>query len=447
VANRSLPGEILALLRARSIDAGRLPTAGDITVAAGASRSTVNRALVRLLAGGFIERSGRGPGTRYRAVVASGIAERAPAVGVRESRGLRDYLARPLASRAPAAYQRDFAEGYVPNESSLLPADLALALRRDGRAPGQQPAGTVARRVLEQLLIDLSWHSSRLEGNRTSLLDTRALFERGRTGANNPEAIMLLNHKDAIQFLVDAVPEQGITVPVVRNLHALLMQGLLDEPGAPGAIRRRIVSIEGSTYQPLQIPSLLAEMLDVVVAKAGLIHNPLEAAFFLWLNVAYLQPFEDGNKRTSRLAANLPLLIHNCAPLSFLDVDVDDYARAMLGVYEQCNVALAAELFEATYRRSIRQYHAALTAFGTPDPIRTRYRDELADLVRRVVTGESIADLGSLAGVPDADFAPFIRVVRDELLHLEVYNCARYRLGFPQVERWIAAGRPDSGSG
>ncbi len=447
MANRSLPGEILALLRARSIDAGRLPTAGDITVAAGASRSTVNRALVRLLAGGFIERSGRGPGTRYRAVVASGIAERAPAVGVRESRGLRDYLARPLASRAPAAYQRDFAEGYVPNESSLLPADLALALRRDGRAPGQQPAGTVARRVLEQLLIDLSWHSSRLEGNRTSLLDTRALFERGRTGANNPEAIMLLNHKDAIQFLVDAVPEQGITVPVVRNLHALLMQGLLDEPGAPGAIRRRIVSIEGSTYQPLQIPSLLAEMLDVVVAKAGLIHNPLEAAFFLWLNVAYLQPFEDGNKRTSRLAANLPLLIHNCAPLSFLDVDVDDYARAMLGVYEQCNVALAAELFEATYRRSIRQYHAALTAFGTPDPIRTRYRDELADLVRRVVTGESIADLGSLAGVPDADFAPFIRVVRDELLHLEVYNCARYRLGFPQVERWIAAGRPDSGSG
>ena len=73
MANRSLPGEILALLRARSIDAGRLPTAGDITVAAGASRSTVNRALVRLLAGGFIERSGRGPGTRYRAVVASGI--------------------------------------------------------------------------------------------------------------------------------------------------------------------------------------------------------------------------------------------------------------------------------------------------------------------------------------------------------------------------------------
>ncbi len=445
MANRSLPGEILALLRARSIDAGRLPTAGDITVAAGASRSTVNRALVRLLAGGFIERSGRGPGTRYRAVVASGIAERAPAVGVRESRGLRDYLARPLASRAPAAYQRDFAEGYEPNESSLLPADLALALRRDGRAPGQQPAGTVARKVLEQLLIDLSWHSSRLEGNRTSLLDTRALFERGRTGANDPEAIMLLNHKDAIQFLVDVVPEQGITVPVVRNLHALLMQGLLDEPGAPGAIRRRIVSIEGSTYQPLQIPSLLAEMLDVVVAKARLIHNPLEAAFFLWLNVAYLQPFEDGNKRTSRLAANLPLLLHNCAPLSFLDVDVDDYARAMLGVYEQCNVALAAELFEATYRRSIRQYHAALTAFGTPDPIRTRYRDELADLVRRVVAGESIADLASLAGVPDADFAPFIRVVRDELLHLEVYNCARYRLGFSQVERWIAAGRPGSG--
>jgi Fic family protein len=445
VANRSLPGEILALLRARSIDAGSLLTAGDITVAVGASRSTVNRALLHLLAGGFIARTGRGPATRYHAVAASGSSEFASAIGVLESRGLRDYLARALASRAPAAYERDFVQGYVPNESSLLPADLAAALRRDGRAPGQQPAGTVARRVLEQLLIDLSWHSSRLEGNRTSLLDTRALFERGRAGVSDPDAIMLLNHKDAIQFLVDAVPEQGITVPVVRNLHALLMQGLLDEPGAPGAIRRRIVSIEGSTYQPLQIPFLLAEMLDVVVAKARLIHNPLEAAFFLWLNVAYLQPFEDGNKRTSRLAANLPLLLHNCAPLSFLDADLDDYARAMFGVYEQLNVALAVELFEATYRRSIAQYRAALTAFGTPDPIRTRYRDELADLVRRVVVGASIADLGSPAGVAAADLAPFIRIVRDELAHLEVYNCARYRLGFPLVERWIAAGRPGSG--
>ena len=442
MAHRSLPEDILALLRGRFLYAAAPPTAGDITSAVGASRSTVNRALVHLRALGRIERSGRGPGTRYRAARASEEAVQAPTRGSPEARALTGYLAQSLASRSPAAYAREFVDGYRPNESSLLPADLAATLFQAGRAPGQQPAGTVARKVLEQLLIDLSWHSSRLEGNRKSLLDTRELFARGRTGEQDPDATMLLNHKDAIEYLVDAVPEQGITVAVVRNLHALLMHGLLDDPRSPGAIRRRIVRIDGSTYQPLQAPSMLADLLDLVVAKARLVRNPLEASFFLWLNIAYLQPFEDGNKRTSRLAANLPLLLHNCAPLSFLDVDAGDYAQAMLGVYEQCNPALAVDLFESTYRRSIRQYHAAPTAYGAPDPIRSRYRDVLADAVRCVVVGDGAGPGESMVAMPDADREAFMQVLRDELAHLELYNCARYRLGPALVERWIAAGRP-----
>ena len=128
------------------------------------------------------------------------------------------------------SYERAFVDGYIPNQSSLLPRALADALYAAGRAQGQQPAGTVARKVLEQLLIDLSWHSSRLEGNRVSLLDTKALFEHGRGDPNNPDITMLLNRKEAIEFMVDAVPDQGITVPVVCNLHALLMQGLLSGP-------------------------------------------------------------------------------------------------------------------------------------------------------------------------------------------------------------------------
>jgi len=220
------------------------------------------------------------------------------------------------------SYERAFVDDYLPNESSLLPGSLAATLYDSGRAGGQQPAGTVARKVLEQLRIDLSWQSSRLEGNRKSLLDTRELFAYGRGDSSDPEVTMLLNHKAAIEFMVDAVPEQGITVPVVRNLHALLMQALLDDPNSPGAIRRRIVAIEGSVYQPTQVPLLLEEVLTEIVDKARLIRNPIEAAFFLWVNLAYLQPFEDGNKRTSRLSANLPLLIYNCAPLSFLDVQI-----------------------------------------------------------------------------------------------------------------------------
>ena len=113
----------------------------------------------------------------------------------------------------------------MPNQTSLLPAALAEELLALGRARGQQPAGTYARKVLEQLLIDLSWQSSRLEGNRKSWLDTKLLFERGHADENDVDALMLLNHKEAIEFIVDAVPEYGISEPVVRNLQSVLIKG------------------------------------------------------------------------------------------------------------------------------------------------------------------------------------------------------------------------------
>jgi hypothetical protein len=184
-------------------------------------------------------------------------------------------------------------------------------------------------------------------------------------------------------------------------------------------------------------------MFEEIIARARLIRNPIEGAFFLWVNIAYLQPFEDGNKRTSRLACNLPLLLSNCAPVSFLGVEQADYATAMLGVYEQRSVALAVELFESTYRRSIEKYRAALGAFGTPDPIRARYRDALGEAVRKVVYGgESAPAAIATVGVEPDDVDAFTRIVEQELTHLAIYNCARYRLTGPIVERWIAAGRP-----
>ncbi len=185
---------------------------------------------------------------------------------------------------------------------------------------GQQPASTYARKVLEQLLIDLSWSSSRLEGNRYTLLATQELFKSGVPDANghiDADTVMLLNHKRAIEFLVDAVPTYGLTTALIQNLHALLLQDLLADSDALGTIRQTVVNITDTVYVPTQVPSLLQEMLPMVVDKARLIKNPVEAAFFLWVNLAYLQPFEDGNKRCSRLAANIPLMLYNCAPCLF----------------------------------------------------------------------------------------------------------------------------------
>jgi Fic family protein len=202
------------------------------------SRSTVKRQLDALLKAGKLLREGQGRATRYRLADAPPatpnvipIAADTPSSGAgiawsASGQTLLSQLQRPLAARQPVGYQRAFVDDYVPNASSLLPESLSQALAAEGCMRGQQPAGTYARKVLGPLLIDLSWSSSRLEGNRYSLLATEELFRHGMA-ASDLDAVMLLNHKAAIEFMIDAVPEYGLTSAVIRNLHAILMQDLL----------------------------------------------------------------------------------------------------------------------------------------------------------------------------------------------------------------------------
>ena len=210
-----------------------------------------------------------------------------------------------------------------------------------------------------------------------------------------------------------------------------------------GSIRRRVVNIDGSAYSPGNVPALLEDALKDIVEKARQIRNPVEAAFFLWVNVAYLQPFADGNKRTSRLSANMPLLLYNCAPLSFLDVERTDYAVAMMGVYEQRNVAAAVELFEFIYRRSIQKYSVLRASLSVPDPLRARYRKTLNELMQFVVFyGKTLNDALSEVPVDAADLTALRAIANTELDQLEQYNGARYNLARAMTQRWIDAGRP-----
>jgi DNA-binding transcriptional ArsR family regulator len=421
MAERHLPTAILEFLADRARRGLGPAHPAEITTYVRGARPTVNRHLRKLVEAGQIVREGTGPATTYRykqpASTEQRATERALATDIARgtasppwsvaAREIRARLEAPMGTRAPVSYQRKFVDDYHPNHSSLLPAALADGLLAEGRMQGQQPAGTYARKVLEQLLIDLSWYSSRLEGNRKSLLDTRELFVRGRSVGDDLDTTMLLNHKEAIEFTVDAVPAYGITVPVVRNVQSLLMQGLLANSNSLGAIRRTVVNITDTVYVPTQVPSLLEE------------------------------------KRTSRLCANLPLMLSNCAPLSFLDVETTDYAMAMLGVYERLDLTLATELFDWTYRRSIPRYRAVLESLGAPDPFRSKYREHLGEAVRKVVAaGSRLAEAVADLALPAEDKAPFQDLSRVELLQLEPYNCARYRLSIGKTEEWIAKGRP-----
>ena len=443
-----------ALLR-RVITAGEPVAPSALEHALQVSRPTINRDLRDLIAAGLLEKRGDGRSTRYLVTAAAKAALRDLPGGAQvpaksgalqwsaAAQLLVEALRAPLGTRIPVGYDSEFVNSYVPNQSSLLPPHLATDLYNAGRSQNQQPAGTYARDVLEQLLIDLSWSSSRLEGNNKSLLDTKELFELGQQGGPlDEDTLMLLNHKSAIEFMVDAVPTEGITVPVIVDLQAKLMRDLLRDSRDIGSIRRRVVNIDSSVYTPSSIPSLLEETLNAIVDKVRNTRNPVEAAFFLWVNLAYLQPFADGNKRTSRLSANMPLMLYNCAPLSFLDVERSDYAIAMLGVYEQRNVAAAVDLFEFIYRRSIQKYSVLRASLSAPDPIRTKYRQALNELMQFVVFhGRTLDAAFADVHVDAADRAALRLIANTELDQMEQYNCARYNLARGMTQRWIDAGR------
>ena len=454
MTSATLPARHEALLR-HVLAAGQPVAPSELERALKVSRPTINRDLRDLLAASLLEKQGDGRSTRYLTTTAAGAALCALPTGSQTpvaagalqwsmaAQSLVEAFRAPLGTRTPVGYDSGFVNSYIPNQSSLLPPRLATDLYNAGRSQHQQPAGTYAREVLEQLLIDLSWSSSRLEGNNKSLLDTKELFELGQqAGPLDEDTLMLLNHKSAIEFMVDAVPTEGITTPVIVDLQAKLMRDLLRDARDIGSIRRRVVNIAGSVYSPSSIPSLLEETLNAIVDKVRNIRNPVEAAFFLWVNLAYLQPFADGNKRTSRLSANMPLMLYNCAPLSFLDVERSDYATAMLGVYEQRNVAAAVDLFEFIYRRSIQKYSVLRASVSAPDPIRTKYRQTLNELMQFVVFhGRTLEAAFADVHVDTADSATLRLIANTELDQLEPYNCARYNLARGMTQRWIDAGR------
>jgi Fic/DOC family len=234
-----------------------------------------------------------------------------------EGEEIKAHVRQPRAMRAPVGYQLAFLEQYHPNHTAYLPSGLRDQLHTVGRARTvQTPAGTFARDILNRLLIDLSWASSMLEGNTYSRLDTERLIEFGQAaeGKNALETQMILNHKQAIEYLVLDPSQPEVTPDCIVALHAFLSDGLMADPAAVGRLRRRAVEIGGSVYLPVALPQRLEELFGIVMQMAAEIADPFEQAFFLMVHLPYLQPFEDVNKQVSRLAANIPLIRHNESP-------------------------------------------------------------------------------------------------------------------------------------
>jgi hypothetical protein len=411
---------------------------------------TLQRRLEYLRKADIVIASGGTRSTRYRLTSTkaqkedNGITGQILALS-EESKYILSLVSRPNEQRTPAGYNREFLELYQPNITNYLSTKETEQLLQLGETPDRtQAAGTYAREILQRLLIDLSYNSSRLEGNTYSLLDTERLIRLGEEAESKSamEAQMILNHKDAIEFLVQSAEEIGLNRYTILNLHALLANNLLPDPAAPGRLRAHAVGIGQSVYTPLAIPQLIEEMFELMLAKLNQIANPFEQAFFMMVHLPYLQPFEDVNKRVSRLAASISLNSNNLIPLAFIDVPNDLYIRGLLAVYELNRVELLKDVFLWAYGRSSARYAAVRQSIGEPDLFRMQYRKAIRSLITEIVSSaasrlntSALIEQQALE-IPEIDRKKFIEYVETELLSLHEGNFARYYISPSEFARW-----------
>lgn len=408
------------------------------------ARRTLQSRLKMLVEDMTITREGQVRSTKYRLVEGAETSDMLPLSDAGNAALKR--VTQNISARNPTGYNQTFLEEYEPNKSRYLSSELTAELAELGVAGTvEQEAGTYAKQIFQRLLVDLAWNSSRLEGNTYSLLDTRRLIDFGEAaeGKDQREAQMILNHKDAIEFLVRNVDDTGFNRYTIQNLHALLANNLLPDPAAPGRLRTIAVGIEGSAFHPLENPHLIAGNFDAILEKATAITDPFEQAFFVLVHLPYLQPFEDVNKRVARIAANIPLIRTNLVPLSFDGVPQDLYTKSVLAIYENNDISLLRDVFVFAYKRSIQTYTAVRQSLGEPDPFRIKYRVELGNAVSRIVTTpmsrEGVVQFlkpWCAENIPEGDREKFRTIVEDELLALHEGNFARYRVRPSEFLAW-----------
>jgi len=413
---------------------------------------TLQRRLGNLSKQGHVVISGNARSTIYKLTLDDTVAEVAQEQEIliplsRSSLAIRKLVTGSIQARQPVGYSRDFLESYRPNIDSYLTKKEIAKLAELGDTKTDQPAGTYAQQILNRLLIDLSWNSSRLEGNTYSLLDTERLISQGEADDTKSakDAQMILNHKDAIEFIVQAAEEIGYNRYTLLNLHAMLANNLLPDPQAPGRLRSIPVGISRSAYTPLGIPQLIEELFDILLEKARQIENPFEQSFFMMVHLPYLQPFDDVNKRVSRLAANISLIRGNLSPLSFIDVPNDLYTQGMLAVYELNEIDLLKDVFLWAYERSATRYSVIRQSLGDPNPLKLKYRNQIRDLINKIIIeGINSKDASKLimkvsAELPNEDKAQFVEAVETEIMALHEGNFARYRVSPKEFIAWKSA--------
>ena len=328
-----------------------LSSRADITAGTAfkGSDATLKRVIAAGIKAGDIVAEGKARATRYRL---------SPQAQLLMPLNLDTYFALEVDERqVHSSYNFELINGLLTETRLFSDKEQTHldALQDEFRQHVNELTDNEYRKEMERLGIDLSWKSSQIEGNTYTLLETERLLRESKTaeGKTKEEAVMLLNHKDALSFILDN-PDylQELTVSHIEDIHQLLTKDLSIDKG----LRRHRVGITGTNYHPLdnefQIREAMRDACKLINSK----YNIFEKALLTLLLLSYIQPFLDGNKRTARITSNALLIANDYCPLSFRSIDSMDYKKAMLIFYEQNNLYAFKQIFIEQFEFAVKEY-------------------------------------------------------------------------------------------
>lgn len=313
------------------------------------SDSTMKRLLSAAVKEGNIETAGRGPATKYKLT---------PQAHVTMPLDLATYFDKDIDEReVQESFNFDLIRNVLPKVEIFTKEELEVlnAAQMEFKKNTEGMTELEYRKEMERLGVDLSWKSSQIEGNTYSLLETERLLKDKQTasGKTKEEAIMLLNHKDALDFVLD-IPDylKELSVHRIEDIHSILTKELEVDRN----IRHRRVGITGTNYRPLDNEFQIREALEDTCTLVNGKDNVFEKALLTLVLLSYIQAFVDGNKRTARITSNAVLIANGYCPISFRTVDSIDYKKAMLMFYEQNNIAAFKKIFIEQFLFAVKTY-------------------------------------------------------------------------------------------
>lgn len=312
-----------------------------------ASKITVLRDLDLLINDRLLEKSGNAKTTNYSLSKQSALLTEI---------NVEAYFAQEQDDRSNVDISFNF--DIFPLLSNILTdteKEKVTVLNESYRLKKKALSAKLLQKEFERLTVELAWKSSKIEGNTYTLLDTERLLKEhiSAKGKTAEETQMVMNHKTALDYVLQE-PDyfSELTVSKIEEIHRLLTEGLNVSKG----IRKGIVGIVGTNYRPLDNTYQIKEALQRLIDVINHTENPVEKALIAVLMIAYIQPFEDGNKRTSRILGNALLLANDYCPLSYRSVDEIEYKKGIILFYEQNNAFYFKKLFLEQFKQAVQKY-------------------------------------------------------------------------------------------